>query len=71
MTQPPPHRSYSQLSTFQQCPHKYYLSKVLQLPERPAVFLAAGSALHEVIEQVNYHFYREFYIQEEAKRAED
>jgi len=54
----PPHRSYSQLSTWQSCPQKYYLSKVAMVPEKPAVYLAAGSAVHSMLEWLNHEFYR-------------
>ena len=55
----PAHRSYSQLSTFQSCPHKYYLGKVVQLPENPAVYTAAGTAIHSAIEKINFFFYEQ------------
>ena len=54
----PPHRSYSQLSTWQSCPQKYYLSKVAMVPEKPAVYLAAASAVHSMLEWLNHEFYR-------------
>lgn len=50
---PPEHRSFSQWQTFLRCQHQYYLSKIAQVPEHPAVYLAAGSAVHEVIEAYN------------------
>jgi ATP-dependent helicase/DNAse subunit B len=53
----PEHRSYSQLTTFQQCQHKYYLGRILQVPEQPAVFTAAGTAVHSAIEKINHYFY--------------
>lgn len=54
----PQHRSFSQLSTFQKCAHQWYLSKVAQVPEQPAVYLAAGNAVHSMIEQVNHDLYQ-------------
>ena len=57
MNQPPAHRSFSQLSTFLRCQHQYYLSKVAQVPENPAVYLAAGNAVHSMIEQLNLDLY--------------
>lgn len=65
-TNPPEHRSYSQLSTFQSCPHKYYLSKIVQLPERPAVYTAAGTAIHSAIEKIN-----EFFYEQQGNRSEE
>jgi len=58
MNELPPHRSYSQLSTWQSCPQKYYLSKVAMVPEKPAVYLAAGSAVHSMLEWLNHEFYK-------------
>lgn len=55
----PQHRSYSQLTTFQSCPHKYYLSKIVQVPEQPAVYTAAGTAVHSAIEAINHFFYEQ------------
>src|SRR5688572_30032591 len=43
-------RSVSQLDTYGECGTKYYLSRVRKVPERPAWWLAGGSALHSVIE---------------------
>lgn len=53
MNEAPAHRSYSQLSTFMRCQRQYYLSKIAQVPEQPAVYLAAGTAVHAMIEHVN------------------
>lgn len=49
----PPHRSYSQFSAFYKCMRAYFLSKVARVPEQPAVYLAAGHAVHAAIEQLN------------------
>lgn len=54
----PPHRSYSQLTTWLKCQRQYYLQKVAKVPERPAVYLVAGTAIHEAIEQVNHESWR-------------
>jgi ATP-dependent helicase/DNAse subunit B len=54
----PAHRSFSQLSTFLRCQHSYYLGKVAQVPERPAVYLAAGNAVHSMIESLNHEIYQ-------------
>lgn len=61
---PPEHRSFSQLSTFLKCAHQYYLSKIAQVPERPAVYLAAGNAVHEMIELVNHDLYKQTGMQD-------
>ena len=54
---PPAHRSYSQMTTFYKCAHQYYLSKVAGAPEQPAVYLVAGSAVHEALEALNHALY--------------
>lgn len=54
---PPEHRSYSQMTTFFKCAHQYYLSKVANAPEQPAVYLVAGNAVHETLEAVNHALY--------------
>ena len=51
----PAHLSHSQMSTFFSCARKYYFSKKLKLPEKPAAYLVSGSAIHELLEKVNYH----------------
>ena len=53
----PAHRSYSQMTTFYRCAHQYYLAKVLGVSEHPAMYLAAGSAVHDVLEQINHALY--------------
>lgn len=58
MSNPPAHRSFSQLATFNRCQQQYYLAKIVQVPEVPAVYLAAGSAVHTAIEHLNHLFYR-------------
>lgn len=55
----PEHRSFSQLNTFLKCAHQYYLGKIAGVPERPAVYLAAGNAVHKMIELINHDLYRE------------
>lgn len=57
MNTPPAHRSFSQLSTFLKCQHQYFLSKVAGVPERPAVYLVAGNAVHAALEAVNHDIY--------------
>lgn len=53
MTSAPAHRSYSQLSLFMRCQRQYYLGKIAQVPEKPAVYLVAGTAVHSMIEHIN------------------
>lgn len=44
------YRSVSQHNTYAQCPHRYYLERVKKVWQRPAAWLAQGSAVHEAIE---------------------
>lgn len=55
----PKHLSHSQMTTFFSCAHQYYLSKIMQIPEKPAVYLVAGSAVHELLETVNHRIFME------------
>jgi ATP-dependent helicase/DNAse subunit B len=50
----PGHRSYSQLSQFARCQRQYYLAKIAQVPEKPAVYLVAGNAIHTILERINW-----------------
>ena len=53
MTKPtaPEHRSVSQYNTYQRCPYGYKLSRIDNVWQRPAAWLAQGSAVHETAEQ--------------------
>jgi putative RecB family exonuclease len=46
----PTHVSYSSFSTFLHCGEQWRLSRVEQVPEQPAWYLAGGSAVHEATE---------------------
>lgn len=46
----PDHLSYSQYSTYVNCPRRYFLSRVRQAPARPAWYFMTGSAIHRGIE---------------------
>jgi putative RecB family exonuclease len=46
-----PHASWSSLSNYQQCSWRYYLEKVVQIPETPALYFAGGSAVHTATEE--------------------
>lgn len=48
-----PHRSYSQVTSYLKCPKQFYLSRIAQAPEVPAVYLVAGKAIHYAFEQIN------------------
>lgn len=44
------HRSVSQLKTYEQCPYRYYLSRIAGVWHRPAAWLPQGTAVHEALE---------------------
>lgn len=46
----PPHLSYSALTDFLKCGKYYQLSRILQLPERPAWWNIGGRAVHSATE---------------------
>lgn len=53
------HLSWSQMTSYTRCSKQYQLQRLLQAPTVPAVWLPAGSAVHEAIEIVNRrHFER-------------
>jgi hypothetical protein len=54
----PEHFSHSQISAWLRCAKAYQLSRLVGVPERPAVYLVAGNAMHDVIEQINREFFR-------------
>lgn len=47
---PPPHISYSQYSTYVNCPRSWYLGKVVGAPERMTWYLPIGTAVHQMVE---------------------
>lgn len=51
------HLSFSQLDTFTRCAKKFQLQRIQQAPEKGAVWLPAGSSVHEAIELVNRRFF--------------
>jgi hypothetical protein len=46
----PAHVSHSQITTWSSCGHKYYLNKVVQVPESGTWWLVGGSSVHEATE---------------------
>lgn len=44
------YRSVSQLNLYNSCPHRYYLERIAKVWQRPAAWLAQGSAVHEALE---------------------
>lgn len=49
--QPPDHISHSARETLLRCAKSYFLSRMTSAPKRPALWLAGGSAVHEVTEE--------------------
>lgn len=50
--QPPPHLSWSQMETIEDCGLKYRLQRVENLPQVPQWALVGGTAIHKVIEVI-------------------
>ena len=46
----PTHVSYSAFSTWLSCGQQYKLTRILQVPEAPAWYLAGGTAVHTATE---------------------
>jgi ATP-dependent helicase/DNAse subunit B len=46
----PEHVSYSALTTYIDCGYLYYLGRLLEIPEQPAVWSVGGSAFHKATE---------------------
>ena len=46
------HRSYSQVTSYLSCPKSYQLARIVRVPETPAWYLAAGSAVHACLEEI-------------------
>jgi len=53
LNEAPGHLSYSQYSTYLECGWKWYLQKIAQIPEPPAVYLAGGTAVHKASEVID------------------
>ena len=43
--------SYSQLSTYTECPKRFELAYERRVPRRPGVWFPAGTAVHRTIER--------------------
>lgn len=46
--------SYSKISTFLECPKKYYFQYVCKLPTKPKYYYSFGETIHKVLEEM-YH----------------
>lgn len=55
----PEHFSHSQMNSWLRCGKSYQLSRLIGVPERPAVYLVTGNAMHSVIEDINRRFFAE------------
>lgn len=45
------HRSWSQLSSYEQCPHAYYLERIVRVWTKPAAWFPMGTAVHKAVEE--------------------
>lgn len=55
----PDNYSFSQVSSWIRCAKQYQLSRLHSAPQTPSVWLAAGSALHDAIENINRTYHEE------------
>lgn len=63
-------RSYSQLSSYHQCPFAFYLKRIRRLPEPPSVWTAGGLAVHTTTEQYDLLTWQENDLSAFASDAE-
>lgn len=61
----PEHFSHSQITSWLRCGKAYQLTRLVGVPERPAVYLVTGNAMHSVIEDIN----RRFFADTQARRV--
>jgi len=50
------HRSYSARQEYLDCSWRFRLHRVLELPEQPAVWFAAGKAFHSTVEDIEHEY---------------
>ncbi len=53
----PDHLSWSQISSWLYCGKQYELTRLKRLQEQPSVWLAAGVAVHKVLENINLAYW--------------
>lgn len=46
----PEHVSYSSFTTWLECGYLYFLSRIVEVPEQPAIWNLGGSAVHKATE---------------------
>lgn len=61
----PEHFSHSQITSWLRCGKSYQLSRLIGAPEKPAVYLVTGNAMHTVIEDIN----RRFFVEQQDRRV--
>lgn len=49
----PPYVSYSAMSTFLECGHKYYLTRMVKVDEHPGWWLVGGNTVHKITEMID------------------
>ncbi|MGW1740007.1 RecB family exonuclease [Nocardia sp. NPDC001965] len=73
------HLSVSQYNQYKRCPYSYKLSRIDKVWQRPAAWLAQGSAVHKAVEETELHdlpleaaedVFRESYSDEVGKYTE-
>lgn len=52
-----PYRSYSAFTSWLRCGEAYRLERVANVPQVPALYLIAGSAIHEITESYDRELY--------------
>lgn len=45
--------SFSQISTYLECPYRYYLSYIIKLPGLPKPYFSFGSSIHSALEKLH------------------
>lgn len=54
------HISYSQYDTYVGCGEKFRLTRVVGIEEDPAIWFAAGTALHTATEVIDHSLFKEY-----------
>ena len=55
----PEHVSYSAFTTWLECGYLYFLSRVVEVPEQPAIWNLGGSAVHKATELYDMQEWKE------------
>lgn len=63
--------SYSQYSTFRQCPHKWYLKSVEKIKDSPSIHMVFGAAMHYVLQMYITEIYKTSGVQADKLELEE